>query len=1088
MLTMRTDYSFHDRNLVNSLFVGVLQQPLFRYLFEHFFHPYTGEIITALNRGSLADIFNAEFQASLHSADPAAPDDFFTQTYKPATTTASSVGHFRKEIDVSVEGAYSNYNWELFFHIPLTIAVHLSKSQRFAEAQRWFHYIFDPTANDPATSAPARFWNFIAFRESNSTGRIDRQLELLSKPLGELTPAERVQRQRVLDGYQAILDHPFQPHAVARTRHLAYQYNVVMRYLDNLIAWGDQLFVQDTIESINEATQRYVLASNLLGPRPQRVPPRGKARAKTFDQIRGDLDEMKNALVELEGQFPFDLGSGTGARVGDEARPLFGIGRALYFCVPQNDRLLRYWDVVADRLFKIRHCMNIQGIVRPLALFDPPIDPGMLVRAAAAGLDVGTIVNGLNQPVGPLRGLPMIQKALELTSEVRALGNALLSAIEKADAEHLGLVRQRHEVRIQQLTQDLRFLQWKAAEQATQSLLTTRAAALDRHEYYGRLFGLPPDPNAPKSVALDRRTLTEENFDEVFATLVGNYDKPIGRQPFPALQIAGETSPAQQSGASGAGRLYLNRNEDAELNRHLPAARDLRTAASAIDVIASVLTLLPSLTVNAEFWGLGASMSVFDGAKLGSAIRISADLLRILSAVEQDQAGMASRTAGHERRADEWLQQYNAAAHDLMQNGRQILTSLISEQIAHREYLNTQQQLAHAEEVDQLLHDKFTNEELHLWMQGELSRLYYQYYRFAFDTARKAERTAKHELMRSELDDQVFVKFNYWDGGRKGLLAGDALHLDVKRLEMAYHDHNKRELEITRHVSLRQLDPAKLIDLRSKGACTFDIPEWLYDRDCPGQYMRRIKSVAVSIPAVAGPYAGVHGVLTLLKSSIRKSSIAGDGYLRQGAEDDRFVDYAGVGQSIATSSGSNDAGLFEANLRDDRFLPFEGAGAISSWKLDLPPKYRSFDYATISDVILHIRYTARQGVNAATVQSALQTLFAEAEQSKLGLLFTLRNEFPNEWAAFLGNGKLVVQLRRDHFPYIAQRQKITIVSLELFLLKPNDDFDRETVNVDTALSATEVGSEVTLTLDAGAVLKQDPAANVSLVISYVLGS
>jgi hypothetical protein len=35
--------------------------------------------------------------------------------------------------------------------------------------------------------------------------------------------------------------------------------------------------------------------------------------------------------------------------------PLFGIGRALYFCIPRNDKLLGYWDTVADRLFKIRH-------------------------------------------------------------------------------------------------------------------------------------------------------------------------------------------------------------------------------------------------------------------------------------------------------------------------------------------------------------------------------------------------------------------------------------------------------------------------------------------------------------------------------------------------------------------------------------------------------------------------------------------------------------------------------------------------------------------------------------------------------------
>ena len=81
----------------------------------------------------------------------------------------------------------------------------------------------------------------------------------------------------------------------------------------------------------------------------------------------------------------------------------------------------------------------------------------------------------------------------------------------------------------------------------------------------------------------------------------------------------------------------------------------------------------------------------------------------------------------------------------------------------------------------------------------------------------------------------------------------------------------------------------------------------------------------------------------MLKSSLRKSPIAEDGeYARQGSEDDRFVDYIGAVQSIVTSSGQNDSGLFETNLRDERFLPFEGAGAESTWKLDLPKDYRSF--------------------------------------------------------------------------------------------------------------------------------------------------
>ena len=57
--------------------------------------------------------------------------------------------------------------------------------------------------------------------------------------------------------------------------------------------------------------------------------------------------------------------------------------------------------------------------------------------------------------------------------------------------------------------------------------------------------------------------------------------------------------------------------------------------------------------------------------------------------------------------------------------------------------------------------------------------------------------------------------------------------------------------------------------------------------------------------------------------------------------------------------GQNDSGLFEASLRDERYLPFEGAGAISEWELELAKDFPAFDFETISDVVLHIRYTAR---------------------------------------------------------------------------------------------------------------------------------
>ena len=94
--------------------------------------------------------------------------------------------------------------------------------------------------------------------------------------------------------------------------------------------------------------------------------------------------------------------------------------------------------------------------------------------------------------------------------------------------------------------------------------------------------------------------------------------------------------------------------------------------------------------------------------------------------------------------------------------------------------------------------------------------------------------------------------------GKEGLLAGESLQLDIKRMEMAYHDLNRREYELTKHVSLLQLDPKALLQLRTAGTCTFTLPEELFDLDAPGHYFRRLKSVALSVPCVTGPYTGVN--------------------------------------------------------------------------------------------------------------------------------------------------------------------------------------------------------------------------------------
>ena len=265
--------------------------------------------------------------------------------------------------------------------------------------------------------------------------------------------------------------------------------------------------------------------------------------------------------------------------------------------------------------------------------------------------------------------------------------------------------------------------------------------------------------------------------------------------------------------------------------------------------------------------------------------------------------------------------------------------------------------------------------------------------------------------------------------------------------------------------------------------------------DGPGHYFRRIKTVAVSIPCVTGPYASANCTLTLLKSSVRKTAVVGDGYARTDAEDIRFSDYFGSLQSIVTSGGQNDSGMFETNLRDERYLPFEYSGAISEWQLELPANPSKgepcqFDYNTISDVILHIRYTAREG-GSLLRKGSLDNLngLAALPQAVGSLrLFSMRHEFPTEWAKFQGQKpgadlryELSFNLRQEHYPFWSKGRLNSVSDVQIlaqsakYPIPPSlDVFDatsdqpqpakKDTLVKDTAMGNLLVGKLTSITL------------------------
>jgi Tc toxin complex TcA C-terminal TcB-binding domain len=712
-----------------------------------------------------------------------------------------------------------------------------------------------------------------------------------------------------------------------------------------------------------------------------------------------------------------------------------------------------------------------------LALFEPPIDPALLARAAAAGLDVGAIVTGVNQPLPLVHFQLLVQKAAEICQEVKSLGNNLLSAMEKEDGEAMAILRAKHERIVMEMVEHVRYGQLQEAIKSKEGLLKSLALAAQRYTYYERQLGKKTDEvekAIPDLGELDRDSLDKMRF--------------AMKEPEVGLREI-EVDIAQDLGGSGGKVVSSYESEELSL---LSEASDLYDTVQYIQLGGKTLALLPQFGIKFHFWGLGGDTS-YGGFNMGQLARFTANVLSAIADRKSYEASNSAKVGSYARREQDWAFQSNLAAGEITQIFKQLRAAQIREAIAEQELKNHRQQMKHAEEIERFLNEegtektgKKTNKALYAWMKREVKALYAQCFQFAFDIAKKAERALQHELGNPELS---FLQFGYL-AGKEGLLAGEKLYLDIKRMDMAYHDLNQREYELTKHVSLLQVNPLALMQLRTTGRCTVFLPEELFDMDGPGHHFRRIKSVAVSIPCVVGPYTSVNCTLTLLKSSIRKSALLqGGSYARESAEDDRFSDHFGSLQAIVTSTGQNDSGLFETNLRDERYLPFEGSGVVSEWQFELPANPskndpRQFDYDTIADVIIHLRYTAREGGgllrNGAVVN--LKTRIEEAQASGSVRLFSVRHEFPTEWAKFKSVkiedatkvAELTLNLREEHYPFWS-RGRLEAVKRADFFAKTAK------TSVEVADKADGTGNKDTLVKDASmGDLRMGKLTNISL--------
>ena len=641
-----------------------------------------------------------------------------------------------------------------------------------------------------------------------------------------------------------------------------------------------------------------------------------------------------------------------------------------------NPQLIDLYDQVADRLESIRCCLDARRLRNGRLNEDMYYFGDDPLRDGWRTVPESCADDGARcSRHSPYRFVAQIPKATELAAKVREYGNGLLSAYRDGDAERLASIRAEQERELLAMSLTIRQDQWRDADWQVQALQQTKDVNQTNLLYYAKLY---------------------------------------------------------QTG------LINNEIQNLSLSTN---AMQTRTSANITESIGEALKIIPDFFVGA----MSTFTQVPIGTKLAGLFETIGKVMLTVAEIQSATAAIDMTQSTWQRRSDDWLHQMKALPIEIEQTELLILGAQRRRDQAMQELNNQQRQIEHSAEILDFLRDKFTAAEQFLFLQQETLALQSRMFRLAHHAALEAQHAFNFERGHTT---RRFIPDDIWDDQHQGLMAGERLESALHQMEKSYLDENVREYELTKHFSMRLHFPMEFLRLKVTGRCEIELPEWMFDLDYPGHYMRRIKSVSLTIPCVTGPYTGVHCRVTLLSSATRidprletpSTGCCCEREPHEGYEaclhDPRVVRMYGAKDAIATSSGQNDSGLFELNFRDERYLPFEFHGAVCRLRIELPPENNYFPMESLTDVLLHLNHTAREGgemLRRTSSRSAQRHLPGSGWS-----FFDVRHDFPDAWQLLHDSrgdkdagAKLALCLERKMFPYIPSAGELSITGMAI---------------------------------------------------------
>ncbi|MFB7757620.1 hypothetical protein ACFC18_49980, partial [Streptomyces sp. NPDC056121] len=436
-----------------------------------------------------------------------------------------------------------------------------------------------------------------------------------------------------------------------------------------------------------------------------------------FVRRRPDTDDVG---AENDGS-PADLQHLWPDPVPPQAIVNFPLTPSAAFCVPPNPLLASLRLHAELNLHKISTCRNIAGLKRALDPYAAPTDTVTgLPTIGASGQLMAPGGNGVRPTL--YRYGTLVQRAKELLASAQQVEAAMLSAIEKQDAEAYSMLRARQDLELAQANIQVENLRLQQANDSVTLANLQQTRAQLQTDHYQKL--------------LDDGLLELEN------TALSQMQEQVS---------------------------------------YLGTAADFAFAAAAVQgAPIAAGAIMGAGTGMATGGPVGAVAGGVGGALAGAAMMGPGGIASALSAVSSGYSSLAGEysalaqikltAASFERRRQEWDLSLALARQDVAIGGQQVTIANDMVDIAKQEKLIAETRGQHAQDTVAFLANKFTNAELYDWMSDVLEDVYSGLLRQATALARLAENQLAFERQEPA---PAFIQNDYWQAPNEGFASGD---------------------------------------------------------------------------------------------------------------------------------------------------------------------------------------------------------------------------------------------------------------------------------------------------------------------------